>query len=114
MNLNKIEAEIKDLVTYSIHVRQEYDAPEGHFASGDDEEDAETCKKIREDSEWNEWAWCIVEVRAEYRGIYGNDFLGCCSYESEKNFREDGYFEDMKTQALSDLINKLSKLQIEE
>ena len=107
---NKIENEVE----YSTHLRPEYDGPEGMFDSGNEEEDARICAQIRSDAEWNEWAWCTVEVRATWNGVFGNAFLGACSYASEKDFKEDGYYNDMKNQALESLCAKLEKLQIRE
>ena len=105
---NKIENEVE----YSIHLHPEYDSPEGHFDTGDDEEDERICKQIREDAEWNEWAWCTVEVRATWHGVFGNVFLGACSYTNEADFKRGGYYDDMQKQALDDLCAKLEKLQI--
>lgn len=113
-DIETLTAKIKPEVTYSILVRREEDGPEGHFASGDDKEDAETCRKIRKDAESSEWAWCAVEVRAEWNDLTGSDFLGGCSYASEKDFKEGGYFEDMKDRALDELVAKVAKVQVSE
>lgn len=51
----------------------------------------------------NEWAWCMVTVTAEYDGETGTAHLGCCAYESERAFRDDPQFADLKAQALADL-----------
>lgn len=51
----------------------------------------------------NEWAWCRVVVRAQWNGFEGWDSLGCCSYRSEQDFRNGGYFEDMRRAALANL-----------
>ena len=107
-----IASKIKALVEYTIHLHEEYDDPEGYFATGDDELDGKICRDIRESAESNQWAWCVVEVKANYEGIFGNDFLGACNYASEKDFRESGYFDNMKAQALDELCKKLEKLQI--
>ena len=110
LNKTKIQAETE----YKIILHPECDGPEGFFASGDDEDDEETCRKIREESEWNEWAWCVVEVKATFRGeVSGSDFLGACSYKDENDFKEGGYFKDMKNQAFDKMMSKLEKLQIE-
>ena len=105
---NKIENEVE----YSVHLHPEYDGPEGHFDTGDSEEDAKICRKIREDAEWNEWAWCTVEVRATWKCVSGNDFLGACSYASEDDFKHGGYFEDMKAEAFAELCSKIESLQV--
>ena len=42
------------------------------------------------------WAWCCVEVRATTAdGWTKSEFLGCCSYKDEEDFRKGGYFDDM-------------------
>ena len=108
-----IKDKIKNDVEYAIILHEELAPPEGNFALGDDEEDAATCKKIREDMQHNEYAWCCIEVRCYYQGeIFGNDFLGGCSYESQKGFMEGGYYEDMKDRALEELCAELEKLQL--
>ncbi len=56
----------------------------------------------------NAWAWCCIEVRAEWGGLAGVDYLGCCSYESEAAFEADGYYASMKAEALDDLMLNLS------
>ena len=109
MNIEEI---VKSEIEYEIILHPEHDGPEGFFDSGDDEDDEETCRKIREESEWNEWAWCTVEVKATFRELSASDFLGACSYKDEKDFKEGGYFEDMKAQAFDALMAKVEKVQI--
>lgn len=80
----------------------------GQFDSGDAEQDAELERKIREESEWSEWAWCTVKVTASWGGFEGTSNLGAVSILGENNperyFRETyGYFEDMKDEAIEDL-----------
>lgn len=114
MNAETLRARILPEIEFEIRIRPEDDGPEGYFASGDDDEDAETCQKIREDLQHNEWAWCSVEVRATWNGLSGADYLGGCSYSSEADFRVGGYFEDMKSQALEDLLVKVATVQVSE
>ena len=93
-------------IEYRIFVRPEDFSPSEHF-------DDETAAAILESAESNEWAWAAVEVQAVavFAGgteVIGSDFLGGCSYGSESEFKaEGGYFEDMKIEALSDLMGKL-------
>lgn len=111
---DKIEALLKTEVEYTLRCLPEWESPEGNFDSGNDAEDAEICRKIREDLDnGNQWAWCTVEVVASWKGISARDFLGCCCYASEKQFREDGYFEDMKASAFDSLVKQVISLQIE-
>lgn len=52
----------------------------------------------------NEWAWCCVEVKATWGDFEASDYLGECSYASEKDFSApDGYLPQMKDEALSAL-----------
>ena len=62
----------------------------------------------------NPWAWCTVRVTCYYdaglTGIYGTDYLGCCSYADEKDFIDGGYFEDMKHQAYANFLANIEAL----
>lgn len=94
-------------VEYLIEALPEDDGPEGHFASGDDEQDAETVAEIERKLETNEWAWCIVRVTARLGQFEGVAYLGGCSYEDAEDFKKGGYFEQMKKEALDDLKETL-------
>lgn len=60
------------------------------------------------------WAWCSVRVEVTYRGVLSADtYLGCCSYDSEKAFRDDGYFDDMVSECIDSLNSKLAVLTAE-
>lgn len=80
------------------------------IVSGDEDFDRETEDAILEDLEWNPWRWCIVRVTAQWNGFEGDDFLGCCSYHSEEDFKTGGYWEDMKQCAFDDLIRTIERL----
>lgn len=56
------------------------------------------------------WAWCCVKVTAWYAGIEGADFLGGCSYEDETDFKQGGYWEDMRIEALGELHVELMEI----
>jgi len=104
----------KSDIEYRIIIHPEHESPEGCFSSGDDEQDAADVAKIMEDLEWNDWAWCTVEVQAVHvpSGLTGSDWLGCCSYDSEEQFTEPGgYYDDMKERALEELESKVETLQ---
>jgi hypothetical protein len=49
------------------------------------------------------WAWCTVEVRATCGGVSASEYLGCCSYSNEEDFKARGYYEDMVVQAMEQL-----------
>jgi len=38
------------------------------------------------------------------------DYLGGCTYESEEDFKKDGYYADMKQNAYNSLIKQLKDL----
>lgn len=97
----------KDVV-FTIEVLPEIDGPEGHFGYDTEEENQETIAYIRAQMEWNQWAWCCVKVTATFGNFTGVDYLGACSYASQKDFEECGYFEDMKSEALRDLNNTIA------
>lgn len=59
----------------------------------------------------NEWAWCCVRVVGKWNDLVADDYLGCCSYESEKDFRQPGgYFEGMRLNVIEDLNKKVRKI----
>ena len=65
--------------------------------SGDDDQDEADEDKVIEDLEHNPWAWCCVRVTGRWMGLEASDFLGCCSYESEADFRRSGgYYQGMQ------------------
>ncbi len=98
-------------VTYSIYAEPEYEGPEGHFDSGNAEYDKQVCDMIRKElAQGNEWAWCIVVVKAHYAGFEGQDTLGACSYKSKQDFIDcNDYYPDLKTRALENLKQNLKE-----
>jgi len=74
------------------------------MSSGDDDIDRECEDKIIAEIEGgNVWAWASVRVAACVDGIEYADYLGCCNYASEEDFRQDAYYLDMKGEALGAL-----------
>lgn len=82
---------------------------EGNASAWNDGTDEPYWKSIREKYEsGNDWAWCTVHVSARYAGFVGDDYLGCCSYEGEADFKQPGgYYEQMVDDACGDLADKL-------
>jgi hypothetical protein len=78
----------------------------------DPEMDRATNLAINEQlNQGNQWAWCCVKITAYIdglEGIEGTDYLGCCSYKNEADFRSGGYFEDMQARAKEELINNFN------
>jgi hypothetical protein len=100
-----------DEVDFSIELRPEHTQVEGNCSAIDEETDEQTKTWIYEQLEGgNDWAWCCVRVVARWEGFEGDDFLGCCSYLSEGDFKVGGYYEDMKQQALDDLNRTISEV----
>ena len=96
----------EDEVTFQVLCEPEYPAIRGNvLASGDDAEDqAAEELVIRQLEDGNEWAWCIVTVRASWEEFIGEDTLGGCSYRTREEFMvPDGYYPDMRAVALADL-----------
>ena len=96
--------QFKELVTVEIKLHSEDTHPRDYFDSAYDRE------SIVQESEWNEWVWCCVELIATYEGISESSFLGACSYKDESDFRECGYFEDMKKECIKALYERIKNL----
>ncbi len=79
------------------------------LASGDDAVDREHEDRILAELDaGNIWAWCCVKVTATCAGHTGVDYLGCCNYADETDFRrEGGYWNDMKEEAKAGLMVNL-------
>jgi len=90
--------------TITIHIRPEDESPNAQL-----EGDALRWVENQLDN-GNPWAWCDVEIRAEYIGIQGHAYLGACAYESEDAFKAGGYFEQLCTEALDDLATRLGEI----
>lgn len=77
------------------------------MASDDDAADKEVEDEIiRRLDDGDEWAWCVVRVRASLHGQHADAYLGGCSYRDEAEFKAGGYFEDMRDEALDALARK--------
>lgn len=85
---------------------------EGHFDSGEPELDKKDEANIaRELDRGNQWAWCTAHVKVVFKGIIEADaYLGACSYNNEKEFKDDGYYDDMVSECLNEINKKLAKL----
>jgi hypothetical protein len=96
---------IRDQATIEILTEQDHASVRGNaLASGDDDEDRAAEDEILERLEHGDiWAWAAVQVRATWQGITASDYLGCCSYRDEEDFREDGYYFDMVATCIEDI-----------
>lgn len=91
----------RDRVTFETICHSE-DAPiEGNCSAIDPKTDRATERWIRKQLDrGNEWAWCMVEVRASVGSLSASDYLGCCSYRSREDFESpDGYYPQMCEEA---------------
>ena len=115
-------------VAIQIEIEPEHSTPEeqlGLEATGVDH--SEWIEKIHQDLYMNgglSWMWCAVKLTVSFPpGILNglrfeeSEYLGCCSYESEQDFKKDGYYIDMihtAATALNEAIKTSSFYQIEQ
>ena len=95
-----------------IIVRPETSRIQGNASAWDEETDRNVEEAILTRLENGEvWAWASVEVQVhDDEGNMESDFLGCCSYEDEADFRENsGYFNDMVWNCIEQLETKETK-----
>lgn len=98
-------------VTFKVFIDPEEASIRGNASAISPEVDKQTEEYIRRElANGNEWAWCMVTVVACWKLRRGYSSLGCCSYKSEGEFREDAYFSDMKTEALANLNKEIEQL----
>lgn len=101
-----IDTQERDGFTLELHFAPEDDAPEGHFATGDDEADAELCANIRN----GVWLWFEARVTASKAGIaLGTSYLGGCCYANAEEFIQCS-FDDMAHDAIAEARDTLAKL----
>ena len=82
------------------------------ICSGDEDFDrqveSEILKRLEQD---DVWAWATVSVTAEWQGLKEVEYLGCCCYANEEDFRQEGgYFDDMVHEALTSLNLRIRNL----
>lgn len=90
----------------SVSIEPEHEDVRGNFASGDpayDREDEEAIlARLRKGEDW---AWCCVKVTVSCGELSESEYLGCCSYADEEDFRTNsGYFDDMVRECKDRLI----------
>lgn len=98
----------RDDVKITISCLPEDEHPKNCFALDDPEEEAKLVQEILDKFERNVWAWCCIRVRVAWNGHYADEYLGCCSYESEEDFvASDYYYPHMVDAALKELNKDL-------
>lgn len=57
-------------------------------------------------------AWFCAKVTVQYRDLEGTDYLGCCSYNSFKEFKseENGYYQDMINQCINEINRQVQSI----
>lgn len=102
---------LKSEVSFTIECLNEEMPIKGNvLASQDDDANREAEQKVIDAYEnGNEWAWCCVKVTAVWQSFQGSDYLGGCSYESEKDFIKGGYYDDMQNVALENLNREIKE-----
>ena len=104
---------IRALISFEIIILPEETIIEGNLIdSGDDNQDKLDEKTVIDDLlSGNQWAWCNVEVRGEYLGLSASDYLGCCSYKSEQDFKTGGYYTDMIDIVATEIQDQYDKIK---
>jgi hypothetical protein len=49
-------------------------------------------------------------VKAKWEGLTASAFLGGVVEKHEESFRANGYFDDMKHEAISELVQQVAKI----
>jgi len=57
-------------------------------------------------------AWFCAKVTVTYRDLEGTDYLGCCSYNSFKEFTttENDYYQDMINQCINEINRQVQSI----
>jgi hypothetical protein len=104
---------VKENTDIKIIVHPEYIAVRGNaILSGDAAFDKQVEDSIIKRLENDDlWAWCTVELQVSYKGILtASDYLGCCSYDNEADFKDGCYYDDMIETCLSELNKQVKTL----
>ena len=82
------------------------------ICSGDEDFDRQVESEILKRLEHEDvWAWATVCVTTEWEGLKEAEYLGCCCYADEEEFRQEGgYFDEMVDEALANLNKRLHML----
>lgn len=100
-NRETLIAYLKEHARVTLEALPEDEPPEDHLTP----EDAAYARE--QISLGNEWAWCTAKVTVSYNSFSATEYLGCCSYGSEAEFRSGGYYEDMVRVCCTDLVAQM-------
>ena len=108
----ELEKRIRADAVISLTCEYETETIEGNCSAINPETDKATYDMIvAQLKSGNQWAWARVGVRASWSLFSGEDWLGCCSYASEEDFRAGGYYDDMVSEALTSLLDQVTCAQ---
>jgi len=103
------------LVTYKLAILEEDLQVRGNVVASEDEDYDKKCEDeiLARLDRGDIFAWFTAKVTATYAVdsfiFEGEDFLGGCSYKDEEDFKQGGYYESMKQEALRCLIEELER-----
>ena len=81
------------------------------MVSGDADFDREVEDRILSRLEDGDvWAWAMVLVQGEYKGLSASDTLGACNYADQDDFEQGGYYDDMRATVVDSLNEQLQAL----
>lgn len=101
----------KEVVRFEISIEPEPISIESTLSFEETGADySEYIEKVLNDNGANPWLWCSVKVTAGWFELEGYSYLGACAYQSEEDFKNGGYFEQMKDEAFEQLKEKVERL----
>lgn len=82
------------------------------MSSGDEDFDHQVETAIYERLKMDDiWAWTTVCVTGAWEELTMHEYIGCCCYDSEEDFRNNsGYFEEMVDEILANLNKRIQNL----
>jgi len=80
------------------------------ISTGNTEKDIKYERELYQKSKTNPWAWCTIKVTGEFKGLSCDDYLGCCSYNSRKDFLECPYYADIQNGILVDIMSQVQDI----
>jgi hypothetical protein len=100
-----------DMVTVTVTPEEEFEPITRELSfqqTGADH--SQYIRKVQRDNGCNPWLWCTVAVKAEFKGLTGTAYLGCCAYRNEEDFKAGGYFEQMRDEAFLELKQQVDEI----
>lgn len=96
---------LEQFASVEFEAENEEISPEGQF---DDKETANEIVKQYEDG--NEAAWFSAKVTVLHKDFVETDYLGCCSYKSFKEFKNDPYYLDMINTCVNEINRQIESI----